>query len=75
MEVEKPLADEVPDILKSQNFLIEDGDPLRTAAADQLFDGIRAFKVKRLQAQQAHITGSVGGVFQRAAVNIPTHGA
>ncbi|MNG27311.1 hypothetical protein D3C84_1124130 [compost metagenome] len=49
MKIEKPLADEVPDILKSQNVLVEHGDPLGTAAADHLLDRIRVLEVKGLQ--------------------------
>ncbi|MNN60912.1 hypothetical protein D3C81_1761230 [compost metagenome] len=75
MKVKKPLTDEVADILQPQYFLVEYGYPLGAAAADQLFDGLRVLKVKRLQAQQAHVTGSVNGVLQRAAVNVPTDGA
>ncbi|MNX96249.1 hypothetical protein D3C86_1285590 [compost metagenome] len=50
MEVEKPFTDKVADILQTQDILRQDGNPLGAAAADQLFDGIRALKVKRLQA-------------------------
>jgi hypothetical protein len=75
MEIEEPFADKVPDILQSQDFLVEYGDPLGTATADQLFDGFRVFELKRLQTQQADIAGFVGNVFQGAAVNVPTHRA
>jgi hypothetical protein len=50
MKVKKPFTDEVAHILQSQHFLIEDGYPLGTTAADQLLDGLGVFEVKRLQA-------------------------
>jgi hypothetical protein len=75
MEIEEPFADKVPDILQSKDFLVEYGDPLGTATADELFDGFRVFELKGLQTQQADIAGFVGNVFQGAAVNVPTHRA
>jgi hypothetical protein len=72
MKVKKPLTDKVADIFQSQHFLVEYGYPLCATAADQLLDGLRVLKVIRLQAYQAHVTGSLSGVLQRAAVNLPT---
>ena len=75
MEVKKPFADEIPDILHSQDILIEHGDPLGTATGNQFLDGFRTFQMKWLQAQQADVAGSFHGVFQGTAVDIPTHSA
>ncbi|MNL25034.1 hypothetical protein D3C87_1464950 [compost metagenome] len=75
MKIEKPLADKIANVLQSQDFLVQNGNPLGTAAAYQFFDGFRPLEVKGLQAQQSYITGSVRGVFQRTAVNIPPHRA
>ncbi|MNN27274.1 hypothetical protein D3C81_1408050 [compost metagenome] len=72
MKVKKPFTDKIADILQSQHVLIEYGNPLGAAVADQFLDGLRVLKVIRLQAYQAHVTGSVSGVFQHAAVNVPT---
>lgn len=71
MEVEKPLADEVTDVLQAQHVLAEYGDPFRAAAADQLLDRFRTLQMVGLQAQQADITGSVTHRFQRTAVDGP----
>ena len=75
VEIEKPFTDEVADVLQAQNFLIKHGDPLRTAAADQLFDGLGALQMEGLQTQEADITGAVAGIFQITTVDVPAHGA
>ncbi|MDL5592348.1 hypothetical protein QS468_06505 [Bacillus subtilis] len=75
MKVEKPFTNKVANVLQAQHFLIQHGNPLGTAAADQLFDGFRAFQVKRLQTKQADIATAVGGIFQATTINIPAYGA
>ncbi|MNV97859.1 hypothetical protein D3C71_1930340 [compost metagenome] len=50
MKVKKPFTDKIADILQSQHVLIEYGNPLGAAVADQFLDGLRVLKVIRLQA-------------------------
>jgi hypothetical protein len=45
MKIEKPLAHEIADILQSQDFLVQYGDPLSATATDQFFDGIWPVKM------------------------------
>ena len=72
MEVKKPFADKIPDILQPQHVLGEHRDPLSAAAADQLLDGFGPLQVIRLQTQQTHIAGSITHGRQRTAVHFPS---
>ncbi len=75
MEIEKPFADEVANVLQPQDLLIQHRDPLGAAAADQFLDGFRALEVKGLQSEQADVAWPIGGIFQGTAVDIPAHRA
>ncbi|MCY1427719.1 hypothetical protein D9M71_435790 [compost metagenome] len=71
MEIEKPFADKVTDILHAQLFGTEHRNPFGIAAADEVFHRIRALQVHGLQAKQADITRMFRGRRQGTTVNVP----
>ncbi|PAV69699.1 hypothetical protein WR25_01819 [Diploscapter pachys] len=71
MEVKKPLADEIADILQAQFLGAEHGDPLGIAALDQVLDRLGVQQVRGLQAHQANIAGLLQRRLERATSDIP----